>query len=1048
MKNKLLCFLTLIPLLYSGPVYAQLQQQTRQVLFTPADNRPYIIQPGNSLELDISLDPKPYPVRRSLRVVGGGKMPGRFAARGEELFRQSEFLIDDHLDSVNVFQDRYSLYFEGHNDPFERHAYNRISVPDIKPGKIRVEIPVKRKKLSIADYGDFGIELQLYFRHPDRHPDEVYDSPDSLLYIPVPVGSGNFRLLSNEFDLPENITAILVRVGGTAFSGECWIEAPRMFQSGHKVWESPFVRHDARESNYNYWVGVNMSTRSWPLWELKFNGKTVFKEKVFDRASNVADFYIPLPGNVTGEGMLELALHKEAHRAAFPYEIRSLELIEETARDFEIVSLPRYVAVGDTAGILVETNKPNMELELTAGSGIEFQAVNYRFKETGLHAISFTATEPGIGIPVEIKSGGDTRKADITQAVLKKKDHIYLSTGDDFYIDKEFAPYDRFFKWYFRERAGNWFQFRPSYQWSGVRITRDEVIKHYTGLLQNLNMPYAWQVEGRTLAASRINPSLGTLSSPLFRGKQAHENDGGYYYWQHFHYTGLFSDMAARTRPYGGIFAKHRPIYKDYGIFIHYDPYGVRDMADGANKYVANLNYSRGESTRHTGPSTTFRYLYQAGYDWLGAEQMYGPEDVVMSALRGASRAYGKKDYGSLHAMQWGSFPFTDPKHSLRFYMSLAIAYMHGSSHINTEDALWIDEYANDRFSESGRQHMYAQHQMLDYIETHSRQGEQDIKIAVLQGRNDPWKSFGRHSAWSQKGEKWEFSRAMESFDMLRIFYPGNIINSSGPDGWFTSTPYGPVDILPIEAPLDVMERYDALVFLGWNTFDNTDFIRIGKFVERGGTLILTAAHLNSELQPDKPVSFPEEDSAIKKLLGLDYRYYSGKKEIPFGKGMVIYYPDKVYPADSSVKESYELDIRRLADGTVTEQSSKAWVKPTPWINFSPWDTDSTRTLYVLNVDWRSEEDSRPAVLLLGGVEFPFSVPRYNIATIRCLGNLGGMLAGNTSDIIGIENSDKSRSIICQTTGSDTLTVFDAASGISRQVNIPSAGIHKIVIEP
>ena len=108
----------------------------------------------------------------------------------------------------------------------------------------------------------------------------------------------------------------------------------------------------------------------------------------------------------------------------------------------------------------------------------------------------------------------------------------------------------------------------------------------------------------------------------MFRGKQAHENDGGYYYWQHFQYQGVFSDMAARNRPYGGIFAKHRPIYTDHGVFIHYDPEGVTDMADGARKLVANFRYSKGPSTRHTGPSTLFRYLYQAGYDWLGADQM------------------------------------------------------------------------------------------------------------------------------------------------------------------------------------------------------------------------------------------------------------------------------------------------------------------------------------------------------------------------------------------------------------------------------------------
>ena len=50
--------------------------------------------------------------------------------------------------------------------------------------------------------------------------------------------------------------------------------------------------------------------------------------------------------------------------------------------------------------------------------------------------------------------------------------------------------------------------------------------------------------------------------------------------------------MAARNRPYVGIFGKHRPIYTDHGTFIHYDPYGVKDMADGARKRVEMFGYS------------------------------------------------------------------------------------------------------------------------------------------------------------------------------------------------------------------------------------------------------------------------------------------------------------------------------------------------------------------------------------------------------------------------------------------------------------------------
>lgn len=99
-----------------------------------------------------------------------------------------------------------------------------------------------------------------------------------------------------------------------------------------------------KTDDYNYWIGCNLATRSWPMWKLEFNGETLFEGNIFDRASNVADFYIPLPSSLQGSGEMKLTLRKEPHRAAYPYELRGLEIIEETARDFEVVSVPEYVA--------------------------------------------------------------------------------------------------------------------------------------------------------------------------------------------------------------------------------------------------------------------------------------------------------------------------------------------------------------------------------------------------------------------------------------------------------------------------------------------------------------------------------------------------------------------------------------------------------------------------------------------------------------------------------------------------------------------------------
>lgn len=1036
-------------LLFASAINAQTREK-RQVLYAaPQGGAAQVINPGESFTRQVAFEQSGVPTRKYVRVIGGVHMPHPFKGRGEELFRSFEYYIDDNLDSIVRKKDHYSLYFKGEDDPFERHAYYRIPGDKLKAGKLTLQLPVvRRNDLALSVGGDFGVEMEVYYKKEGRAADDIYDRPDSILRMPVPIGSGKYKLLSQDFMLPDGVACILLRIGGTHFSGECWVEAPRLLQGGKEVCPMPFTRFAQRPDHHNYWVGVNLSTRSWPMWKLELNGETLYQKPVFDRASNVADFYIPLPSSVRKtQGELKLTLLKEPHRLSYAYDLRGVEVIEEAARDFEIISVPRYLASNASFGILVETNRPDMHLQIKAEGPVSPAEQNCHFKEPGLHVVEMRAEAAGGKAAFTFSDGARTENRTDCQVMEKEPEQIYLSSGDEIYIDKEYAPYDYFFKWYHSSRIGNWYHFRPSYQWSGVRITQPDVVKHYTQLLCRMNMPYAWQVEGRTLAGSRLNPSAKTLESPLFKGKQAHENDGGYYYWGHFRYGGLYSDMAARNRPYGGIFAKHRPIYTDHGTFIHYDPESVTDMADGARKLVNNFRYSKGESVRHTGPSTLFRYLYQAGYEWVGAEQMYGPEELILSSLRGASRAYSRNNYGTLHAMQWGSFPFTDPKHSLRLYMSLATAYMHGSSHMNTEEALWIDEYANDRYSEAGKQHLFAQHRMLDFIETHSRRGELMSNIAVIQGRNDAWKSFVRGSLWSQKGDKWKFNKACESFDLLKVFYPNNIVNACGPDGWFTATPYGTVDLLPVEAPIEVMNRYKAMVFLGWNSYDETDFTHIRDYVFQGGTLLLSAAHLNEELQPDKPTRFPKNDALIQEMLGKDYQKLTAKTEIRYGEGNIIYFPQKAYPAEEALRSEYTECMKGIAAQSVAQELDKGWVENASSIGFAVWDSADRRTLYIMDTDWKSDASERPATFTYQGKKFPVTARRYHLETIHCTDGMALMPESNTTDILSIEKVNEGWNVRIQTTGKDDVKCMNALSGQMQTLNFNEAGVHEVLVK-
>ncbi len=1006
--GKLIFLFSIIALTTSAAQAGALQTESRKVIFSAGkDLDAYkTLTPGKHINIKAALSPRSDTVRRFLRVVGNVQWPAPWNLRGERNFRYVECLVDDNLDSTIHKNERYSLYFKGENDNFERHAYNRIMGQRLKAGPLTVRIPIVRKNaLKVSDGGDFGVELQVYLKRPGRAPQDVFDKADLTLRVPIPEGSSKkYSVVDSQVQLPDNVACILLRVGGTLFSGECWIESPSLIQDGKVVWTHPFVKELARTEKQNYWVGINMSTKMWPKWLIEFNGIKVKDGYEFDRCSDIADFMIPLPQDVCGDGTFRLTLQNEEHRVSWPYSLRRVEVIEQSARDFEVAYLPTYVAANATFGILIETNKPAVSLKVESADASQLQLL----KQPGLHVINLRAGDAGVPVNIKISSGHRSESLTVEHVIEKHGPQVLLSSGDEIYAPKEPHTYDYFFKWYLRSGVGNAYHFRPSYQWNGTREVTPQFVSRYTRVLNDMNIPYAWQVEGRNLAASRLNPSLDALAGQMFRGKQAHENDGGYYYWTQFRYVGLFSDIAARTRPYGGIFAKCRPIFTDHGDYIHYDRRKVTDMADGARYFVSNLRQSKGESTRHTGPSTLFRYFYQAGYDWLGAEQMYGPEEKIMSALRGASRAYSKPGYGSLHAMQWlRPYQFENKEHSLRFYLSLAVAYMHGSSHINTEEALWTDELLHDRYSTSGQEHMKAQNLMLEYISTHDRRGHMVVPTAIIQGRNDAWRSFGRGPIWEQDGQKWAFNKAMESFDVATsVYYPQNGNSDCGPDGWFSSEPFGAIDFLPIEAPQDVLNSYRLIAFMGWNTFDTSDFIRLKNYVMQGGTLVLTAAHINSNLQPDEQPEFPNDDAVIRQLLGQDYRSLTSKTERSLGLGRVIYFPQKLYPADEQIRADYEQTLRNISHQLSAEQDLKGWIQTPPdsKVSWTAWEHGDMRVIYLLNIDWKDCKD-QTVTLLYRGKFLPVTVKPWQISTIYLSNGAMVITQDNTTHVISIDKT-------------------------------------------
>ena len=73
----LLSFVQVFPLFGETPY----KEERRVIYSSEAPERPYLLQPGHSLEQTVSFPKRAYPTRKFLRVTGGVKMPAPFISR-------------------------------------------------------------------------------------------------------------------------------------------------------------------------------------------------------------------------------------------------------------------------------------------------------------------------------------------------------------------------------------------------------------------------------------------------------------------------------------------------------------------------------------------------------------------------------------------------------------------------------------------------------------------------------------------------------------------------------------------------------------------------------------------------------------------------------------------------------------------------------------------------------------------------------------------------------------------------------------------------------
>ncbi len=998
-----------------------------------------LLMPGQSVRLTYSHDGCKQ-LRHSLRIVGEAGTSWRERCEQEQptIWYRS---LEDALTREVVHNDEVSLHLKGRGEAFERNAWFKPPAWELRNEKTPVQFSVwvKTENLKIAADGCVGAYLEIYHFKKGRHPDDVYDRPDRVLALEAKPGTGNWIKLSKPLTDLKKIAALLVRVGGMRFSGDAFFSSPCLLRADGwnllRPFNTPVPHHPSRN-----WLGENLSRKEWPEFLVNVNGRRIFRGPVFCCITRDpdAEFSIPEPILKKGKNTIEITLEAD-YPSAPAYCLRRAEILAENAREFEVVVVPEYAKAKTEVPILVEINKPGTVLETSTGIG-------KKFSKAGLHILKFRSEDLENG--VRISDGRRSEKISIKRAVEKQDDGVLLGTGDAVYVPQTLETFKRYLKWYLAERIGNFITFRPIYRWCGSRELSPAAWEFAVKLLNGMNMSYALMVDGRELPGKKVCPNNQMLAGPGYRGRQSHEADGAFYYWGSWaHVDPFFVEIFHRSNETDGVYPGIRATRVKGRFFPFHATNLHSDMKAGSEYFVNNLRHLAKTATRHTGPSALFRYFYQAGFKQLGAEQMYGPEDVILAALRGASRVYNKKDFGAHLAVQWGSNPVAEKEHYWRYFLSLACCYLQGVYQINTEEGLYRMEsgYAReDRFGEACTGHRQTHTAFRRFIETHTRRGQIHVPFGILQGRYCGWKCFARGPAWDQEDPSMRFGPPEESFDLVKVFYPLCVIDGltrvgcehHKPQGrWYSGTPYGPVDILPIEASQKILNQYKVLTFLGWNTFNENEFKRLLEFVKAGGTLLLARPHVSTNIRRFEPSRVPDSP-ALRELLGPSIKA-DRRVERTVGEGKVIFYGQDAYPAQGAIRKSYEQDLKRLAADVVQSEKDRGWIEGNNDVDFTIYNHNEMRIAYLLNIAWW-----RPKVamtnLLLNSKSFPVKVPFGSIQIITMTGNWAIQPENPDVDVMTARTVPSGLTFTAQADGLSRFTLCRA--GTAREITVTANG--------
>ena len=990
--------------------------------------------------------------------------------------------IDDSLSSAEADQSQYALDMSADNFNYPKIAYRKLLWwPRFYGSGSNWEFGLRAKaenlKIHEGGYLHFLVEIR-YQNGVDKRI--TYTEPDIVARIDLSEGSYDWTDFMDNVDFEAGkIASACFYLEGMHYSGKVFCEAPFLRSLSNRVnILTEFFTFTEEKSEFN-WLGVNLSKKETPSLKIELNGTVIHDGEIFERCHRYSEWEVTIPEGVAKEGKNTLCFtHTSTFRDAPPYKLHEIGVV--SVRRDGVIACPDVVTVGVPFSILVKTQKDGAEYTLENAPEALKIAAPLVCKKAGLNVLHLICEQPQNDIDFTIVCDGVRADCHVDRAVIRGEDGVLTGTGDAVYINQNDTDFENYISWYASNNIGNLMTFRPTYRWCGTRAANSALWRKTADLLDDMGMKYVHMRDGRELPGCNANPTFDELDSPSFLGRQTHEYDGAFVYWGRWGRDPsnnlneqMFYDLFIRfyQKDHERMNVRFSPAtyyVRENVIEICRDHTIPRDMEAMANFVIDGLAACRDGSTRHTGPATIFKYFYQAGYSWTGAELMYSTTEVTNSVLRGAAKVYGGAK-GAHLATQWSTTPHDTVEHAKRYRLALYTAYMEDLDDINTEEGLWrMEEYFayHNRHSKACLSHLKQHQDFYRYLSTHTRSGSFYTPVAFLHGRFDAWKLFGAKNSIFGRADC-PYTDAENAWDMLDAFYPqskpGSLYRHGCPKdkpiGHYSGTPTGSIDVIPIEAK-DYSE-YPLLCAIGYNKALDEDMDKLSVYVNGGGTLFIGTAQLSvttnrgdienyklsytshpfakqiatiSDFVEDTYMgkqihvcsSIPQKATSLEITDGGNTLIYM----LAVGQGKVVVLNTLEYAGNPAIYELVKKTLKMLGDEEFSKE--QVWAEGDDVVQFTAYKQESgDMHFYFLSTDWYcADEPERTAKLRIGNDKYDVNIGFGRMIKAVVSGNVGAWFDCEECDVLEI----KENRITVQGAGIGTLHI--AKNGEQRSLDV------------